>query len=1482
MFLSPNKRRGNSLVIFVAAAVCLSFLLNGVAAAANPVSWWKMDETTGTTAADSSGNGHNGTLNGTALTALVWMPTSGISGGAIKFDAAVSGSKDMRIDVPAAGLSTSAGTVAFWTKLTEPQYRAGGRNGVAYFFGCGSTTANRIGLLMSTFDTQLDAELGSSSSLNITTLSTAVWYHLALVWNGTNYYVYVNGSEVTSGAGSISSLASTAAIGNKGASPAQSMDGMVDDVRFYGTALSAGEVYNLYGGSGDPSPANGAIDIDINTDLSWTAGNGAVSHNVYFGTVNPPAARGNQTATTFEPGSLVASVQYYWRIDEVRSGDVLTGKLWSFTALALPAQATATSPSNSAIDISLTADLNWTAGARAASHNVYFGTANPPPFIRNQTAVTYDTGTLNHSTAYYWRINEANTSGTTTGTVWSFVTITAKAGNPVPANSAVEVPIETDLVWTSGYGATSHDVYFGTANPPAFIKNQTANIYTPGSGALADWSDIENMANWWLNSTCSAGNGWCNGADVDKLGSVNLADFAMLAQDWLTIGGGENLEFNTTYYWRIDERGSGDAVTTGNLWSFKTEVYTLVLYYPLDEGTGSVAHDMGRLGNNGVVRDGAVFVSNGVDGGCIDSPGIYDRIEYPTKDMSINAGTVALWFKLYPAELEGDTIYDYMFTCTEGTSRMQIYFNGKNTNLNLGLGDKLERYLNIIPMSRQVWYHVALTWDHGQYVFYVNGNQKIVSGTYTGLTAFPVKGSIGNNSYENKQGFSGWIDEVVIHNRALNAAEILELYGATRAKNPNPANWSSNAPLDKTLSWTAGAGATGHDVYFGTSSVLRTGDFKGTVTGTSFDPGPLTRKTTYYWRVDENNGGADPVKGNLWRFSTVTLDPPYPAESPYPSSGASNVFPTADVIWTAGFEAASHNVYFGTANPPPFIGNQSAARYDPGQMVQTTTYYWQIDEVNPFGTTAGPLWSFTTGTNPPPPPAGVVGWWKLDEGAGDFAYDYSGNNNHGQLFGPTWSVGKSGGCLKFDSSSNSYVLVPHNSAIEFTTGSFSVTYWSKGGSFGRTVEKGTEGTPDDPGSGRRYQFYYNMMYDQFRFCIDDDIAKSQASTDIGLFSSSDWILVAGVRDTSDKQVKLYRNADKVAVAADNCGNIASGEDLMFGNGGAGLPYDFNGYIDDIRLYNRALTGSEIATLYDPRMAGNPTPVDGVRNTGTNVTLSWTAGVGATAHDVYFGTNSVPDPNQFKGTQTATTFDPRPLANGTYYWRIDEKVSGGGVVRGAIWMFTTTAGPTNLRIACTEESLKAALATVGANPEGGTITFSCTNAEIKLFDRLYFYGNNMTLDGEDRGILFTYTGPDPCNNDEGHDPLIEIYGNNNILRNFSMFEMRDGIQFRNGFDNMAEYINTLQGCEDTYVNSGSEFTADRTVVRNCYLQGSSDKAIMNNGGHMLIKDCIFENCTKSLRCQGGGIMSAEGNTYINSGNEYSGDCTVVPWPYPYPP
>ncbi|MHC4111413.1 MAG: hypothetical protein ACYSUY_10075, partial [Planctomycetota bacterium] len=214
-------------------------------------------------------------------------------------------------------------------------------------------------------------------------------------------------------------------------------DGKVDfmDLAFFVEYwLTATTIPPLPTKASNPSPVDNATGVSTTTaDLGWTAGSDAESHDVYFGTADPPPFIGNQTETTFGPGTMALATTHYWRIDSVNGWGKTEGTVWSFRTIGggpgFPGPASNPSPADNAKGVSITAtDLDWTAGSNATSHDVYFGTNNPPPFIQNQAGTTFDPDTMDYITTYYWRVDEVNAYGKFTGVVWSFTTTGAGPG----------------------------------------------------------------------------------------------------------------------------------------------------------------------------------------------------------------------------------------------------------------------------------------------------------------------------------------------------------------------------------------------------------------------------------------------------------------------------------------------------------------------------------------------------------------------------------------------------------------------------------------------------------------------------------------------------------------------------------------------------------------------------------------------------------------------------------------------------------------------------------------------------------------------------------------------------------------------------------------------------------------------------------------------------------------------------------------------
>ena len=412
----------------------------------NLIGWWTFNESSGSSAADSTSYDNDGTLIN--MDASDWV--TGLSGNALDFDGV-----DDAVQISTSDMDVSNGTVAMWV---YPH----GFTSKDFMFGHTSQPpwANRIQLYCHS-DGQLDVGMGNNYEVatNVKTLSTDQWYHIALTWNGSTFNVYVDGTNESNGSYSgLTTLSTYADIGNTGyrADSSESFYGIIDDVRLYNHVLDVDDIAALVamgpgeGQARNPYPVDNSVAVDQDVDLSWTAGDYVAAtngHDVYFGTsfsdVNAGTggtSMGLQTATTFDPNTLTYGETYYWAVDEVNDGNTWYGDVWNFTVMNPVFKATSPSPFDGAQYIDPNADLAWTAGDFAASHDVYFGTDPTPDGSEsqgNQSATTFDPGTMDTNTIYYWRIDEVNSPDTWTGDVWSFKTGAAPQGLgdlQVPAN----------------------------------------------------------------------------------------------------------------------------------------------------------------------------------------------------------------------------------------------------------------------------------------------------------------------------------------------------------------------------------------------------------------------------------------------------------------------------------------------------------------------------------------------------------------------------------------------------------------------------------------------------------------------------------------------------------------------------------------------------------------------------------------------------------------------------------------------------------------------------------------------------------------------------------------------------------------------------------------------------------------------------------------------------------------------------------------
>ena len=217
--------------------------------------------------------------------------------------------------------------------------------------------------------------------------------------------------------------------------------------------------------------------------------------------------------------------------------------------------------------------------------------------------------------------------------------------------------------------------------------------------------------------------------------------------------------------------------------------------------------------------------------------------------------------------------------------------------------------------------------------------------------------------------------------------------------NPNPYDGEIDVFINTDVSWTCsdpdGDDIT-YDVYFGTSSPPP--KVVSNQTAMSYDPPDLLDfDTKYYWQVVAWDVYEYSTVGSIWSFTTEENAPPFAPSDPDPYDGETGVYIEHFLYWVGGDpntgDIVYYDLFFGTTSPPPLEAEDLlTTAYDPGIMELDTVYYWQIVSEDSQGlTTDGPIWHFTTESEPSNPPGApdIDGPISGDPGT---SYDYKFNS----------------------------------------------------------------------------------------------------------------------------------------------------------------------------------------------------------------------------------------------------------------------------------------------------------------------------------------------------------------------------------------------------------------------------------------------------------------------------------------------------------
>ncbi len=560
-----------------------------------------------------------------------------------------------------------------------------------------------------------------------------------------------------------------------------------------------------------PTPASNATGVSLTTTLSWAASTNATQYDVAFGTTNPPAVvSSNQTATTYRPAALTAGTTYYWQVVAKGPCGATSGPVWSLTTLPpAPTAPSGPMPSNGATGVSATTSLGWAASTNATQYDVAFGTTNPPALVAsNQTVTTYQPAALAAGTKYYWQIVAKGAGGSTSGSVWSFTTLsapTAPAG-PTPVTGATGVTVTTALSWAASTNATKYDVSLGTTNPPAVVSsNQTLTTFQPVAltpGTKYYWQVVAkgvggstNGSVWSFTTlsapTAPAGPTPASGATSVSLtttlswaastnatqydvafGATNPPAVVSSNQTSTTYQPGA-LAAGTTYYWQIVAKGAGGS-TSGPVWSLTTAVAARpvpVAAYGFNEGTGTTTGDASGNGRTGTLTS-TTWTTAGKIGGALSFNGSSARVTVADAAPLHLAAAMTLEAWINPSAAAVG-VPSWQVLIYKGSDNYVLALPYGSTAPTAGgtVGGGLAIVTSPNALPANTWTHVAVTYDGAMVRLFVNGTQvdsQAASGLIgTASTPLEIGGSLVDSG-----AFAGLIDDVRVYNTALTPAQI--------------------------------------------------------------------------------------------------------------------------------------------------------------------------------------------------------------------------------------------------------------------------------------------------------------------------------------------------------------------------------------------------------------------------------------------------------------------------------------------------------------------------------------------------------------------------------------------------------------------------------------------------------------------------------------------------------------------------------------
>ena len=593
----------------------------------------------------------------------------------------------------------------------------------------------------------------------------------------------------------------------------------------------------------------------------------------------------------------------------------------------------------------------------------------------------------------------------------------------------------------------------------------------------------------------------------------------------------------------------------------------LVGYWKLDENTGTAISDSSGFGNHGTLFNGPTWVTgasrpalNFDDTSAVNLAGGDDYASLGTTGLPSINGNMTIAFWMYYASIPSGQ-QDAVVLKSAATGIIQIGFQS-NTIQAFKSGATALVTASSTPSSG--WHHIAYTFDGTNHILYVDGGSPATATTAadTGATA---SAWLGNYTSSGGSPFTGYLDDVRVYKRVLTATEVSGLAVGNQAGTSSATQTMSGSP-----SFAGDLVIASGKLAAGTNTV--------TVGGSWLNYGGLYTTGTTGSVIFNGTGSSNKILpgGSMFQDVSVTGSGTWTLASPMDIDRARSLTTTAGV-----FNLSSYTLRAGAINRN---GTHTIAPSTGTVVLDTNSTSMTLD--------AG---TFTNLKIEPVGATNLVGYWKFDAGQGTTARDFSSGAHDATLSGAGWTISNVAPAVSFYNpaavslnGTSHYIDV--GGTANASNAAYSACAWVKlNATAGFQALVTVDGTTS---SG--YTLIKRGDTNTFALMMAvSDTTNPALNIAAGATTvvASTWYHVCGTYDTAT--IRVYVNGTLEGTGSNASPWNATGHSIIGAGKWNGSRSDYlGGTVDDVRIYNIALTAAQVAALasgtYPTGLAGTPT------------------------------------------------------------------------------------------------------------------------------------------------------------------------------------------------------------------------------------------------------------------------------------------------------